>query len=64
MDLANTQQHQQGTHRHVVRYILDRTMYYRIFIYIEGSVINCVFFHPADPRGIMQGGLPGIPTQL
>ena len=22
------------------------------------------FFHPADPEGISQGGLPGIPTQL
>ena len=23
-----------------------------------------VFFNPADPRGITQGGLPGFPTQL
>ena len=22
------------------------------------------FFHPNDPQGITQGGLPGIPTQL
>ena len=31
------------------------------FIALEKSFF---LFHPADPRGITQGGLPGIPTQL
>ena len=39
----------------------------RIFFLSFSPSLACfllVFFNPADPRGITQGGLPGFPTQL
>ena len=30
----------------------------------KGNKNIALFFHYADPQGITEGGLPGIPTQL
>ena len=32
-------------------------------VFFPGSLTLVFLFHPADPRGVTSGGLPGIPTQ-